>query len=853
MSARASLSDAEAIRRDLAEVSDPAGLLAGLFARAPMAAQIYRADGTSLLVNEAFRALFGAEAPPGPCVLEGEAAGGASPGGVSALIRRAFEGETVHLPVTWCDPRAPRAPGDFLPAPATERRQVAIEVTFFPLRDAAGVVTHVASIYKDRTDELLAERRAAELLERERLARADAETQRERLYAVFEQAPAAIAILRGPEFVYDLSNWKNQEFAHGRQLVGKTVREALPELEAQGFFQKLEDVYQTGVPLVHPEVQVHVAMPGGGVSERFLSGVYHPLRDAAGQVEGVMAFAYEVTELVEARRRAEALARARSESEARFRRLYESGVIGVVFWTRAGELVDANEAFLQMVGYTREEMQAGLVRWRAMTPPEFASVDEHAFAEMDERGFCTPYEKEYFHRDGHRVPIQLGVAFWEGSRTEGVAWILDITARTRAAERERLLVDAGRILSSSLEVEATLSGLVRLVVDRWATLATVDLMGEDGQIGAKFTVAHRDPGAEALVQRIRERYPPWPSHPVAVAARTGASRLVREVPAMAGEILQDTEHRAMMDALAVRSAIVVPLASRGRVLGVLSFCTADRSYDEADLATAEELGRRAGSAIDGAQLFAMAQEERRRAEEASRAKDEFLAVVSHELRTPLHAMLGWTRMLRMGTLGPEKQARALETVERNAQAQAQLVEDLLDVSRIITGKLRINVGPVQLAPVVEAAIDAVRPAAEAKGVHLEPELDGRAPLVAGDPDRLQQVIWNLLSNAVRFTPRGGRVRVRLHLREADGEADGAAEISVADTGEGIPADFLPFVFDRFRQADAGTTRQHGGLGLGLSIVRHLVELHGGTVSVDSPGPGQGATFVVRIPARPSSG
>lgn len=234
------------------------------------------------------------------------------------------------------------------------------------------------------------------------------------------------------------------------------------------------------------------------------------------------------------------------------------------------------------------------------------------------------------------------------------------------------------------------------------------------------------------------------------------------------------------------------------------------------------------------------------AEEASELKDQFLATISHELRTPLNAVLGWARMLRRGGLTDEKHARGLETIERNAHAQAQLIEDLLDVSRIISGKLRLDVTAVDLPAVVAAALDAVRPAAEAKGIRLESTLDPRAGPIAGDGGRLQQVAWNLLSNAVKFTPTGGRVRVLLE------RFDAAVELVVSDDGQGIEEAFLPHAFDRFRQADATTTRAQGGLGLGLAIVRQLAELHGGTVRVSSDGPGRGATFVVRLPvaARP---
>jgi PAS domain S-box-containing protein len=227
---------------------------------------------------------------------------------------------------------------------------------------------------------------------------------------------------------------------------------------------------------------------------------------------------------------------------------------------------------------------------------------------------------------------------------------------------------------------------------------------------------------------------------------------------------------------------------------------------------------------------------------ANRAKEDFLATLSHELRTPLNAMLGWTRLLRMGKLDAAGKARALETIERNAYVQEQLIADILDVSRIVTGRLRLNLRPIDLAPVLDAAIETLQPSAAAKGVELSCTVR-RAGGILGDPDRLQQVIWNLLSNAIKFTPAGGRVSVTVE------RIGTSALIAVKDTGEGIKPSLLPFVFDRFTQGDSSVTRAHGGLGLGLSIVRHLVELHGGHVSARSDGPGKGSTFLVTLPLR----
>ena len=248
--------------------------------------------------------------------------------------------------------------------------------------------------------------------------------------------------------------------------------------------------------------------------------------------------------------------------------------------------------------------------------------------------------------------------------------------------------------------------------------------------------------------------------------------------------------------------------------------------------------------LDRERLLESERAARAELERANQMKDEFLATLSHELRTPLNAILGWSQILRSGQLSPAEAAEGIEVIERNARAQAQIIEDLLDMSRIISGKIRLDVQRVDLAAVVRAAIETIKPAADAKGIRLRAALDPLATPVSGDPNRLQQVFWNLLSNAVKFTPRDGAVQILLE------RVNSHLEVSVIDSGEGIDPRFLPHVFDRFRQADATTTRTHGGLGLGLAIVRQLVELHGGVVRAKSAGRGAGATFIVQLPLTP---
>jgi PAS domain S-box-containing protein len=364
--------------------------------------------------------------------------------------------------------------------------------------------------------------------------------------------------------------------------------------------------------------------------------------------------------------------------EERLRSFVEADVVGILFGDTDGTISAANNEFLRIIGYSRSELEAGQLFWTNLTPPEHLPLDAYRIAEAQERGACTPYEKEYIRKDGSRVPVLVGYSLIGEARQESVAFILDLSDRKRVeAERELLL---------------------------------------------------------------------------------------------------EREQTARKDA-----------------------------------------------------------------EQANRIKDEFLAVLSHELRSPLNPILGWAKLLQKGKLDAAKTKQALATIERNANLQSELIEDLLDVSRILRGKLVLNVGPVDLAIVIRSALETVRLAAEAKSIHIEAKFASQMISMSGDATRLQQVIWNLLSNAVKFTHPGGQVQVRLDVLKDN------AQITVSDNGKGIVPEFLPHVFDYFRQEDGATTRKFGGLGLGLAIVRQIVELHGGTVHVESQGEGLGATFTVQLP------
>jgi PAS domain S-box-containing protein len=654
------------------------------------------------------------------------------------------------------------------------------------------------------------------------------------LRAILDAVPALVAYIdEGQRYRFCSHAYERWFGADVSTVLGRHVRDVLGEAA----YATIEPHIRAALAGRFVAFEARVPYRDGGA--RWVEAAYAPRVDPDGRVRGFVSLVHDVSERHRAEAERELLLARATASEARFRRLYDAGVIGVMFWTRDGQVADANDAFLRSFGYARGEVRAGLVRWREMTPPEFAPVDERALAELDRRGVCSPYEKELVTKYGQRVPVLVGAAFAEGSTQEGVAWVLDVTERRRADERRALLVEAGLALLAAEDVSDVLAAATRAAVKSFGTLAVLELLKDD-RLGGPYALAHRDPALQSLADELRQRFPPGEGDAIARVARTGRPSLTSGPVGQA----DDEDYRRLFATFGIKSSLAVPLVARGRVVGVLAVSSAERVYGPEDLAAVEELAPRAGAAIDNARRLAAARAERTRAEEASRAKDEFLAVVSHELRTPLNAILGWTKMARTGALDEERRGRALEAVERNARAQAQLVDDLLDLNRVIAGKLRLNVVPVSLPQVVEAAVDTVRPDAETKGVRLQVVLDPDAGPIVGDPDRLLQVAWNLLSNAVRHTERGGRVLVRLH------KTDSHVELTVEDDGEGIAPDFLPHVFEYFRKQDDGAWRRPAALGLGLFIVKHLAELHGGSARAHSEGAGKGATFVVRLPIAP---
>ncbi|HEY0157567.1 MAG TPA: ATP-binding protein [Thermoanaerobaculia bacterium] len=423
-------------------------------------------------------------------------------------------------------------------------------------------------------------------------------------------------------------------------------------------------------------------------------------------------------------------------------------------------------------------------------------------------------------------------------RRDGVVGIAvvarDVTAARREERQRQLVADAVRVLASTLDIGEALQGMAELLVRELADVAAVDIV--EGESVNRYAVAARTERERACLEPTRgnnlaaNRHHPSPE--AISRCETVMSNHLDD--AMLAAMASNEQHLAILRELRPHAFMAVPLRGGDTTLGAIAVArTSGGDFSEADVATVQELARQAAAALHNIWSY-------RSAAEANRLKDEFLATLSHELRTPMTSILGWAQILRLEDTPPELVRDGLESIERSARAQAQLIDDLLDLSRMQMGKVQFQARPFSLSAVVRAAVETVRPAAQARDVTLRIAAEGDI-VINGDPDRMQQVIWNLLSNAVKFSEPASEVRVSVTARGT------SAQVAVTDHGRGISADFLPHVFDRFRQADAATTRRYGGLGLGLAIVKQLVEMHGGTVRASSAGIGRGATFTVTVP------
>jgi PAS domain S-box-containing protein len=537
--------------------------------------------------------------------------------------------------------------------------------------------------------------------------------------------------------------------------------------------------------------------------------------------------------------------RTHPETEHRFEIM--ASTTGLMVWMAGtdGACEWFNSGWLEFTGRRLDEELADC---GGSVHPDDVDRRQSAFgAALAER---APFEVEYRLRraDGrYRWMLDRGLPRFaaDGAFAGYVGSCIDIDDRREREKRDRLLAQAANMVGAAVEIEDALEQVATLAVPLLADVCLIHVAAPSGPGSLRF--ANTDAAQGSVLKELRSRYPPPAAVPCfPTVLRTGESMVLAEITRPVLELsAQDDLHLDLMSRLQWRSALCVPLRARGKVVGVLGLANAtDRApLGEPDLAFALELARYLAAAVDNSLLLREAKASYEQVLESSRLKDEFLATLSHELRTPLNAIVGWSRLLLDGHLSELDSARAVETIHRNATAQNQLISDMLDVSRIVSGKLRLDLREVDPAAVIGAAVDTVLPAAHGKGIALQTVIDPGAGPITGDPDRLQQVIWNLLSNAIKFTPRGGRVLLRLE------KAQSQVAITVEDNGPGVDPEFLPYVFDRFRQADSSSTRRQGGLGLGLAIVRHLVELHGGTAHAENRAGGGGAIFSVHLPRR----
>ena len=583
------------------------------------------------------------------------------------------------------------------------------------------------------------------------------------------------------------------------------------------------------------------------------------------------------SESINRRKRTKTAAAILLDLETKYRTLVEQipAVVFMAFLDRGISEAYVSPQIEALLGFSQKEWLNDPVRWYTQIHPD----DKARWSAEAARLFLSgePVQSTYrvMARDGHVIWFHCEAKMVRDD--DGRPWFIhgvafDITdlklsekalkkahdeleaqVRQRTAElegtnadlqEEREIVETvnrtGRMLSAELDLDNLLQAL---------TDAATELVG--AQFGAFFHNVPDESGGSYMLYTLSGAQREHFEHlPLPRATDLFGSTFRGEGIVRVDDVKQDPRfgkktpfYGMPTGQLSVTSYLAAPVVSRsGDVLGGLFFGHPEAGiFSERSERIVLGLAAQAAIAIDNARLYAAEHKARAEAETANRLKDDFLAIVSHELRNPLHVMFGWVQLLRKGNLDAGSAQQAIEAIARNVEAQRQLVEDILDASRIITGKLRIEMVPVDLPRVIEAAVDSMRPAAEAKGIELQTALDPKTTRVSGDAGRLQQVIWNLISNAIKFTPQEGRVQI---LTE---QVDSHVEIKVIDTGPGIKPEFLPHVFDRFRQEDSSITRAHGGLGLGLSIVRHLVELHDGTVTAESRRDAQGAIFTVRLP------
>ncbi|AUS99305.1 hypothetical protein CLI64_02230 [Nostoc sp. CENA543] len=648
----------------------------------------------------------------------------------------------------------------------------------FPILDANGKIYRQVGVAEDITD-----RKQTEIAFKESQA----------LFASFMQHMPGSTYIKDAQGKYVYVNQVGANLV-GREIagvIGKTDFDLLSIAVAHKIYECDRAILQNNQP-----VELQESFPQGNAERHFVTYKF-PFIDETGR-KMLAGMSFDVTEQ-------KRLEKALKVSETKFQRLVDANIIGVVV-ANSTHIIEANDLFLQMLGYTPDDVKNGNLRWRDITPPEYWHLDEQGVVELQTTGKCTPFIKEYIRQDGSRVPILLGATILEECPLTWLCFVLDLTPQQQAETALRQSEERFRLAAQA----------VAGIVYDW-NLQTGFVYRSEGLYRVVGYHPEEVPQTETWwAERVHPEdlaacQPIWLAISTGNHDRYSVEYRVRH---------QDGHWVYLWDqGYMIRD-------QDGRIVRVVGSST-----DISDRKRAE---------VERMELLAREQLARTKAEEANRIKDEFLAVLSHELRSPLNPILGWSKLLRSRQLDQATVKNALETIERNAKLQTKLIDDLLDVSRILRGKLTLKTNPVNLVSIIADALETVRLAAEAKSLEIQTLVDD-VGIVLGDAARLQQVVWNLLSNAVKFTPSGGEIIIKLT------KIDSQAQLQVIDTGIGIDSQFLPHIFDYFRQADSSITRNFGGLGLGLAIVRHLVELHGGTIIAESSGQGQGAKFTVQLP------
>jgi PAS domain S-box-containing protein len=770
-----------------------------LMEQAPFSTQVFSPDGRTIRVNRAWEELWGVrlEQIEGYNILEDRQL---EARGVLDYIRQGFDGHAARIPAIQYDPNE-TIPG--INQEADPRRW--LSAVIYPIKDAEGRVREVVLIHEDIT----ARRRAEEELRRSE----------QRTRTILESITDAFCALD--------RDWR---FTYVNRQAEVLLRRSRDELLGRSHWDEYPETLGTDLERHYRQAAAE------NVTTRF--EYFHPPHDRWYEIhaypspEGLSVYFRDVSE----RKRAEIVLR---ETEERFRQLADA--MPQIVWTAGpdGHIDYLNRRWTELSGLPQT---AGNDAWGPLLHPDEAPQAGERWADSVRTG--APFEMELRLLDRRRggylwhlvrtvaVHDEAGaVARWFGTGT-------DIHEQKRAAESSRFLAQASAELASVVDYESTLQKVANLAVPYFADWSAVDVADPNGGL-RRLAVAHQDADEVALVREVMRDYPPDPHAPVGAYAvlRTGRPEFVAEITDdLLASSAKDERHLRLIRSLGLRSYICVPLVVSGNSLGVLTFATSrsGRRYTEADLALALDLANRAAVAIENTQLYQALRETDRR-------KDEFLATLAHELRNPLAPIRNSLQILEMPRLDPETAERARSVIERQVHHLVRLVDDLLDVSRVMRGRIELHRERVELATVVAGAVETVQPLVDAQRQQLSVRLPPDSMAVDADPVRLVQVLGNLLTNAAKYTDPGGRIAL---TAERDGPV---AVVRVRDDGIGIAPDMLPKIFDLFVQVDHAATRSQGGLGIGLTLVKNLVEMHNGTIEARSEGRGRGSEFVVRLP------